>query len=174
MWRKLRSERSISDDTKKQYDSKLKVYLNFLNELGQTRGQPLTILPINAEHVKQCFSFLVESKQVKTFSTLKSFLQRWGNTAGSMDAHLLSVLRLKMKTPTLVDFGSAFKKQSPNIFPSQRKHSHQTPCLLSYCVWHRKAQALQTCKCSFFVTFWCSCSLILDKTCRLRLQSTAG
>ena len=67
-------ERSISDDTKKQYDSKLKVYLNFLNELGQTRGQPLTILPINVEYVKQCFSFLVESKQVKNIQYLKILL----------------------------------------------------------------------------------------------------
>ena len=118
---KKNEERSISDDTKKQYDSKLKVYQNFLNELGQTWGQPLTILPINVEYVKQCFSFLVESKQVKNIQYLKILLAAlrkhcWFNGCSSV-----KLLETENENSNFGRFWVGLQKTIPEHIPEPKK-----------------------------------------------------
>lgn len=70
-------QKYISEETRKQYESKLKVYQSFLNEVEEGES----ILPLNVEKVKQCFSFLVHSQQVENIQYLKGLLASLRNYA---------------------------------------------------------------------------------------------
>ena len=110
-------QRSISDETKKQYASKLKVYQSFLDEVGEGHS----VLPINVESVKQCFSFLVESQQVQNVQYLKVLLASLRNYARFSGCPSVALLETDDVHSNFGRFWVGIQKTIPEHVPEPKK-----------------------------------------------------
>jgi len=110
-------QRSISTETLKQYESKLKTYTAFLSEIGEG----LSILPINEQHVKQCFTFLVESKQVENIQYLKGLLAALRNYARFQRCPSVTLIDTEDPHSSFGRFWVGIQKTIPEHAPEPKK-----------------------------------------------------
>lgn len=113
--------RYISEATKRQYESKIRVYVGFLQELSAVDGIQRHVLPLNVDLVKQCFAFLAESKQVEKIGYFKGLLASLRNYARLMNCSSVECIDTENVHTSFGRFWVGLQKTIPEQIPTPKK-----------------------------------------------------